>query len=162
MTFRQITRADFAKVRHILQPIVESEEALVLSAESSEQEWADYFFGDETYEVWALEENGAIVGGYHLHPNQKGLGSHIANGGYIVAPEARGKGIGQRLGEHSINRARELGYRGIQFNFVVSTNKAAVNLWQKLGFDIIGTIPKGYHRKSREYVDAYIMFKDLT
>jgi len=161
MTFRTITRADWPHIRHILQAIVASEEALSLPHDAPEQAWQDYLFGDETYEVWGLEEDGEILGCYHLHPNQGGLGSHIANGGYVVSPDARGKGIGRRLGEHSIMRAKELGYRAIQYNFVISTNVIAVNLWKSLGFEIIGTIPKGYHRKQSDYVDAYIMFKDF-
>lgn len=161
MSFRIIKRDEFPRIRHILQHIVESEEALTLSRDASEQEWADYLFGDESYEVWALEEEGKVLGCYHLRPNQKVLGSHIANGGYIVDPAIRGKGIGRMLGEHSIARATEKGYRGIQFNFVVSSNKIAVNLWKSLGFEIIGTIPEAYHRKQQEYVDVYIMFRRL-
>lgn len=162
MTFRHITRAEFPKIRHILEQIVETEEYLSLKSNSSEQDWEDYFFGDETYECWALEEDGEILGCYHQHPNQKGLGSHIANGGYIVSPTVRGKGVGRRLCEHSIERAKEQGYHGIQFNYVISTNTVAVNLWKSCGFKIIGTIPNGYHRKQQEYVDAYIMFLDLS
>lgn len=162
MIFRQITRKDFPKVRHILQQVVETEEAIVLPHDSSEEEWKNYFFGDETYEVWALEKDGKILGGYHLHPNFKSLGNHIVNGGYIVDSAVRGKGIGTHLGQHSIARARELGYRGIQFNFVISTNKPAVNLWQKLNFNIVGTLPKAFHRKQQDYVDAHVMFLDLT
>ena len=163
MNFRLITREEFPKTRHILKAIVESEEALSLKGDAPEKAWEDYLFGDESYEVWALEgEDGTILGCYHQRPNQKGLGSHIANGGYVVSPDARGKGVGRRMGEHSIQRAKERGYHGIQFNFVISTNEIAVKLWQSLDFQIIGTIPGGYHRKQREYVDAYIMFLSLT
>lgn len=73
----------------------------------------------------------------------------------------RGKGIGLKLGHHSIARATELGYHAIQFNFVISTNTPAVNLWKKLGFEIVGTLPNAYHRKQKDYVDAYVMFKRL-
>ena len=161
MKFRIITRNEFSKIRHIMESIVRTEEYLSLKADSPEQAWEDYFFGDETYECWALEENGEILGCYHQRPNQKGLGSHIANGGYIVSPTARGKGVGRRLCEHSIARAKEKAYRGIQFNYVISTNEIAVNLWKSCGFKIIGTIPRGYHLKQQEYVDAYIMFLEL-
>jgi L-amino acid N-acyltransferase YncA len=161
MSFRQITRSDFPKIKHILETIVQSEEALNLYGDASEKEWEDYLFGDASYEVWALEEEGKILGAYHQRPNQKGLGSHIANGGYIVDPAARGRGVGRRLGEHSIARAKEQGYHGIQFNFVISTNEIAVKLWKSLGFEIIGTVPGGYHCKQQEYMDAYIMFRSL-
>jgi RimJ/RimL family protein N-acetyltransferase len=35
----------------------------------------------------------------------------------------------------------------MQFNFVVSTNTAAVALWQKLGFAIVGTLPKAFRHQ---------------
>ena len=162
MAFRLIDRSEWPKVRHIVQAIVETEEAISLPKDSPEKAWEDYLFGDESYEIWAFEEDGEILGCYHQRPNQKGLGSHIANGGYVVSLNARGKGIGRKLGEHSVERAKQQGYRGIQFNYVISTNKIAVKLWKSLGFEIIGTIPKGYHLKQQEYVDAHIMFLSLT
>ncbi|MDG1287305.1 MAG: GNAT family N-acetyltransferase [Rickettsiales bacterium] len=161
MTFRIITRAEFPKVQYMLEHIIAAEEFLTLPWDAHKSEMEDYLFGDSTYEVWALEEEGEILGCYHQRPNQKGLGDHIANGGYVVSPDVRGKGVGRHLGEHSIARAKEQGYHGIQFNFVVSTNMIAIKLWQSLGFEIIGTIHKAYHRQQVEYVDAHIMFKSL-
>lgn len=162
MTFRKITRNEAPSIAHIFRPIIEAEEFISLPRGTSDAEWTDFWFGDTTYEVWIAEEDGKVLGTFHLRPNQKGLGSHVANGGYLVAPEARGRGIGRQMCEQSIARARELGYRAIQFNFVISTNTTAVNLWKDLGFRIIGTIPDGYHRKQQEYVDAHIMFRDLA
>jgi len=49
----------------------------------------------------------------------------------------------------------------MQFNSVVSTNAAAVHLWITLGYQIIGTIPKGYQHKYLGYVDCYVMHKFL-
>ena len=79
----------------------------------------------------------------------------------MVSPKHQGRGTGRLLCEHSINFAREKGYSGIQFNIVVSTNETAVKLWQKFGFGIIGTTPKGFRHKDLGLVDTYIMFKDL-
>ena len=60
----------------------------------------------------------------------------------MVSPGHSGKGIGQRLGLHDLQEAKKAGYEAMQFNFVISTNQAAVALWQKLGFSIVGTLPK--------------------
>lgn len=49
----------------------------------------------------------------------------------------------------------------MQFNIVVSTNEAAVHLWQKHGFRIIGTTPKGYRHQTLGLVDTLIMFREL-
>ncbi len=80
----------------------------------------------------------------------------------MVCPDARGKGVGRLICEHSITEAQQLGYKAMQFNLVVSTNHAAVALWQKCGFKIIGTIPEGFKHQSLGYVDAHIMYRKLS
>jgi ribosomal protein S18 acetylase RimI-like enzyme len=163
ITFRTITRAEYPLIREIHAAAIEAGEYLTLAPFNTEQTRMDYWFGDKPEgEVWMAEEDGIVLGSYYQRPNHYGYGSHIANGGYIVAPEAKGRGIGRKLGEHSLARAREKGYRGMQYNFVVSTNTIAVNLWKSLGFQIIATLPGGYHRKGQEYVDAYVMFQSFV
>ena len=102
-----------------------------------------------------------IFGTYIIKPNQIDLGSHIANCSYMVHPNAQGKGIGKLLCEHSITNAKQLGYQAIQFNLVISTNLGAIKLWEKYGFEIIGTIPKAFRHLKLGLVDAYIMYKEL-
>ena len=80
------------------------------------------------------ERDGRLVGTYLLKANQPGLGNHVANCGYMVAPEARGRGLGEALCRHSLDTARALGFRAMQFNAVVSTNPRAIALWQRCGF----------------------------
>lgn len=79
----------------------------------------------------------------------------------MVHPKSHGKGIGKLLCQHSIDYSKESGYLAIQFNIVVSTNRAAVALWEKLGFNIIGTTPKGFRHQTLGLVDTYIMYKEL-
>ncbi len=112
-------------------------------------------------ETYVLEEDGQILGTYIIKPNQIDLGNHIANCSYMVNPNAQGKGIGKKLCEHSLETAKENGFEGIQFNIVVSTNKIAVALWEKYGFEIIGTTPKGFRHAELGMVDTYIMYKNL-
>jgi ribosomal protein S18 acetylase RimI-like enzyme len=159
ITFRTITQAEYPLIRDIHTAAIEAGEYLTLAPDSAEETRIRYWFSDE---VWIAEEDGKVLGSYYQRPNHYGYGSHIANGGYIVSPDAKGKGIGRLLGEHSLARAREKGYRAMQYNFVVSTNTIAVKLWQSLGFRIIATIPEGYHRQGKEFVDAYIMFRELN
>lgn len=112
--------------------------------------------------VSVAERSGQIVGAYILKPNQPGYGSHIANAAYLVETGARGQGIGYLLCAHSIETARQLGYRGMQFNLVVSTNTAAIRAWKANGFEIIGTVPGGFYQQERGFVDAYIFFRSLV
>ena len=111
--------------------------------------------------TYVAEEDGRVIGTYFIRPNQPGLGAHIANCGYMVHQATRGKGIGWQMCEHSLEIAKELGYTGMQFNIVVSTNTKAVELWKKLGFRIIGTIPGGFRHVELGYVDAHIMFREI-
>jgi ribosomal protein S18 acetylase RimI-like enzyme len=102
-----------------------------------------------------------IVGTYILRPNQSGGGSHVANAAFMVAPDARGLGIGRAMGEHCLNEARRLGFLAMQFNFVVSTNQSAIRLWQKLGFKIVGTLPNAFRHPEKGYIDVYVMYCSL-
>lgn len=111
--------------------------------------------------TYVTEEDGMILGTYYVKPNQPGLGSHICNAGYIVAKAARGRGLGRSLCAHSMDEARILGFRGMQFNLVVATNEGAVRLWQDMGFTAIGTVPGAFHHRNLGYVDALIMYQDL-
>lgn len=106
---------------------------------------------------------GTIAGAYILKSNQPGYGQHICNAAYMVQSTHRGKGIGDELCRHSLEMAKREGYRGIQFNLVVSTNQAAIRIWKRNGFEMIGTVPGGfYHEEMGEYVDAYIFYKSLV
>jgi ribosomal protein S18 acetylase RimI-like enzyme len=80
----------------------------------------------------------------------------------MVNPSHQGLGVGKLLCEHSIHFAKDKGFLAIQFNIVVSTNESAVKLWQKFGFEIIGTTPKAFRHKTLGLVDTYIMYKDLN
>ena len=111
--------------------------------------------------TFVADDNGEILGTYIIKPNQIDLGDHIANCSYMVNPGKQGKGIGKKLCEHSIQFAKESGYKAIQFNIVVSTNTGAVKLWEKLGFRIIGTTPDGFRHSKLGFVDTYIMYREL-
>ena len=159
MSFRIIQKNESPLILPIFRATIATGEYLTLAPDASDILCMEYWFGTHPQaEVWVLEEDGKVLGSYYQRPNQYGLGAHIANGGYIVSEAARGKGIGRKLAEHSIQRARQQGYRAMQFNFVVSTNHVAVRLWKSLGFSILGTIPEAYHLQQQRYVDAYVMY----
>lgn len=109
----------------------------------------------------AHASSGALLGTYFIKPNQPGLGAHVANCGYVTAPEARGRGVASRMCKHSQQRAVEMGFRAMQFNLVVATNEGAVRLWQKLGFAIVGRLPGAFRHVELGYVDAFVMYKEL-
>src|SRR6202171_3875594 len=119
-----------------------------------------YCLSDER-EVFVAEDNGDVVGTYCLQANQKGSGAHVANCGYMTAVSAMGRGVARAMCAHSLDRARERGFRAMQYNFVISTNGRAVRLWQSFGFEIVGRLPGAFLHPTLGYVDAYIMYRNL-
>jgi len=110
---------------------------------------------------FVAEEEGRVVGTYYVRPNQPGRGGHVANGGYIVAPGARGRGVSRELCEHSLDSARRLGFTAMQFNYVVATNKAAVRTWERCGFRVVGRLPEAFRHQELGLVDVLVMYRKL-
>ncbi|WP_263263062.1 N-acetyltransferase [Pseudomonas sp. RIT-PI-S] len=107
------------------------------------------------------EEDGVLLGSYYLKANAAGPGNHVCNCGYMVTEAARGRGVARLMCEHSQTLARESGFLAMQFNSVVATNEVAVALWQKLGFEVVGRLPKAYRHAQQGLVDCLVMFKWL-
>jgi len=152
---------DYDGVWEIFLDVISRGDVFSFLPETPKSDLKKLWFADNMDTFVAVDNSGKIVGSYYVKPNQPGLGSHIANGGYMVHPEEKGKGIGRLLCQHSIDFAREKGYLGMQFNMVVSTNASAVKLWKSFGFSIIGTIPQAFRHQKLGLVDAYIMYKTL-
>jgi ribosomal protein S18 acetylase RimI-like enzyme len=107
------------------------------------------------------EEDGVLLGSYYLKANAAGPGSHVSNCGYMVTPAARGRGVARLMCEHSQQLARDSGFQAMQFNSVVATNEVAVALWQKLGFEVVGRLPRAYRHAQLGLVDCLVMYKWL-
>ena len=105
--------------------------------------------------------DGIVAGTYYIRPNQPELGSHVCNAGYMVSSSARGQGLGRALCAHSLQEAVRLGFKAMQYNLVVVTNRYAIKLWQDMGFEIVGTLPRAFNHKEMGLVDAHIMYRLL-
>lgn len=153
--------ADWPALWSILEPVFREGKTYSFAADISEpgaqQVWT------EAPEVTFVAKDGLgdVLGTYFLKPNQPGQGSHVCNCGYVVARHARGQGIASAMCEHSQRVARQRGYRAMQYNLVVATNTGAVRLWQKHGFDIVGTLPEAFLHPTLGFVDAHVMYKQL-
>lgn len=106
-------------------------------------------------------EDGRVLGAAKIIPNQQGNGAHVANGSFMVAPEARGRGVARALGEAALVFARAAGFKAMQFNAVVETNTVAVALWEKLGFRIVGTVPDAFDHPTHGLVGLHIMYRQF-
>lgn len=129
------------------------------------EEFMDYWFrSKKTVAAYApdREREVGMAGAFYLKPNWPGRAGHVANAGFIVAPEWRNKGLGRLLGTTMLDYAKQLGYRSVIFNLVFSENVVARRLWEKLGFRPIGTIPGAVRKNDEAYQDAIIMFRSLV
>lgn len=126
---------------------------------TGDEELRRYWFNPEGQSFVAVL-GGEVAGVSLLKPNHGGRGSHVANASFAVAERFQGRGVGRALGQHALEEARRSGFRAMQFNFVVATNPA-LELWKRLGFRIVGTLPGAFAHPTRGYVDAHVMFREL-
>ena len=160
MIIRRARPDDAAAIWRIFQAVVAPGDTYSFTANTSEKDAVAYFLGPGITSFVA-EDDGRVIGMYKLIPNRIGRGSHVSNASFMVDPAAQGRGAGRALGEHCLDEARRQGYEAMQFNFVVSTNIAGVALWKKLGFEIVGTLPKAFDHATLGKVDAYVMHRFL-
>jgi GNAT superfamily N-acetyltransferase len=157
---RPATSSDWPATWKIFRSVVRGGDTYAFSPDLDEENARRIWFSPGA-EVFVAEAKGRVVGTFYVKPNQPGLGSHVANAGFMVDPELHGAGIGRAMGVYALAWAKEQGYQAMQFNFVVSTNTGAVALWKKLGFAIIGTIPRGFRHSELGHIDVYVMHRQL-
>lgn len=159
-TIRAAEAGDTPAIWRIIGPTIRAGETYALDREMSEADALAYWLGGDR-DTFIAELGGEIVGTYYLRANQAGGGRHVCNCGYMTSAAAAGRGVGRAMCEHSLVHARKQGYRGMQFNFVVSTNTRAVALWQSLGFAIVGRLPQAFRHPAQGFVDALVMYRSL-
>lgn len=153
------TDAHAMAVWRIFREVIAAGDAYVFEADTTYEAFVGYWFAASAHVAMEGDE---VLGSYLIKPNLPGRASHVANASYMVAASARGKGVGGLMCAHSLREAKSQGYRAMQFNIVVSTNVTAVALWQKHGFEILGTVPGAFRHESLGYVDAHVMYRDLA
>jgi L-amino acid N-acyltransferase YncA len=165
LTIRRATETDWDEIWPIFHTVVQQGDTYTYDPGTTKEEgralWMTSQGTAPQGTTWVACRGEQVVGTYLLKPNQPGLGSHVANAGYMVDPREAGRGVGRVMCEHSLEEARRAGFLAMQFNFVVSTNTRAVALWQKMGFRIAGTLPKAFRHKTLGLVDAYVMHQFL-
>lgn len=160
LCIREAKTSDHDAIWKIFHEIISSGETYPYPMDTSKEEALNIWIGQPT-STYIAQLDGVTVGTYYIKPNQPGLGSHVCNCGYMVTEKARGCGVGSAMCEHSQIEARRLGFQAMQFNLVAASNLDAVKLWQKMGFDIIGTLPKAFNHRRLGLIDAHVMYKRL-
>jgi ribosomal protein S18 acetylase RimI-like enzyme len=160
-TIELATDDDHAAIWAALEPVIRAGETLALPRDMHRDDALAYWFAPG-HEVFVARVDGGELGStYFLKANQLGGGSHVANCAYLTSPRAAGRGFARAMCEHSLLHASSRSFRAMQFNFVVSTNGAAVHLWTALGFAIVGTLPGAFVHPTLGDVDAHVMYRRL-
>lgn len=161
LTLRRAIDADWDAIWTIFHAVVREGDTYSYDPETTKEQGRALWMSSQVATYVACR-GGQVVGTYFIKPNQPGLGSHVANAGYMVDSGEAGQGVGRAMCEHSLDEARRAGFLAMQFNFVVSTNERAVVLWQKMGFRIVGTLPKAFRHSKLGLVDAHVMHRFLS
>jgi len=162
MLIRDATSEDWPAIWRFLREIAAAGETFTLDRDIGEQDArAMWMLEPPARTVVAIAPDGAVLGSAKMNPNQKGPGAHIASASYMVDPAHAGQGVGRALGEETLDWACREGYRAMQFNAVVETNTRAVTLWRSLGFEVLATLPEGFHHPTQGYVGLHIMYRRL-
>jgi L-amino acid N-acyltransferase YncA len=162
---RPATLADFDEVWPFFQRVLAAGGTYFYPAEIDRDELRAIWFGGSTAEhparVHVAMLEGRVVGSFVVKQCHPGLGSHVANASFVVSPDAQAQGVGRTMGMAALEVARGDGYRAMQFNRVIRSNLPAVQLWQSLGFEIVGTAPEAYRHPQLGLVDALVMYRLL-
>ena len=160
-TIRPATDDDWPRIWPFFDATVRAGETYAYPLDLTLETGRDLWMADPPGATVVLEDGGELLGSARMGPNRPGRGDHIGTASFMVAPEARGRGVGRALGEYVVQWHRDQGYRGIQFNAVVETNTAAVRLWRSLGFEIVGTVPGAFRSPTHGYVGLHVMYLSL-
>ena len=157
---RNAVIGDWEDLWEILEPVIRAGEFYALPTDLSSAAAREYWFAPGNW-VFIAEDEEAVVGSYYLRANQRGGGAHVCNCGYVTAEWAAGRGVAGWMCEHSLEFGKAVGFRAMQFNFVVSTNERAVHVWRRHGFKVVGRLPGAFQHPVLGFVDALVMWRTL-
>lgn len=161
MEIRAARHEDWSQIWPFFRDIVADGETYAypddLTADRAEELWTPVPGAATVVAV----DGGVVLGAATMGPNRPGRGSHVATASFMVAPAARGRGVGRQLGEYAVRWAGDAGYRAMQFNAVVETNTAAVALWESLGFETVGIVPEAFDSRTHGLVGLRVMYRRL-
>ena len=160
MTIRAARTADAAAIAAIWNAVIrdtlvtfttrEKTEAL-LSAHISERAGA----------FWVAEDRGRVAGFATYGPFRAGPGyAATAEHTVILAPDARGRGLGRALLQKAMDHAADHGIH-VMVAGISSANPEAVAFHAAMGFARTGLMPQ-VGRKQGQWLDLIFMQKTLT
>ena len=161
MEIREFTEADWDQVWPIVREIVQAQETFPYDPSMSEQEAHDIWIERAPDVTVVAVEGDRVLGTGKMGTNRPGPGSHVSTASFMVAADSRGRGVGSALCRFALAWASERGYAGMQLNAVAESNQAAVELYERLGFAIVGTVPGAFEHPRLGRVGLHVMYRDL-
>jgi L-amino acid N-acyltransferase YncA len=158
---REAVDGDWPQIWEFFRAVVADGETYAYPEDLTSEQAQSLWMRQQGRCVVAVDTDGTVLGSATMGPNRPGRGRHVGTASFMVAPAARGRGVGRLLGEHVVDSLRRSGFRGIQFNAVVETNLAAVALWRSLGFEVIGTVPRAFDSRRHGLVGLHVMYREL-
>lgn len=152
--------ADWKGIWDIFRDVISHGDTYTYAPDMTEEQAKNIWIRNNCH-GYVVKRGEEVVGTFTIRSNKPGFGDHVANAGYMVRKDYRGRGIAQAMCSYSLKEAKKLGYTAMQFNFVVASNEPAVKLWQKMGFKIIGTVPKAFRHSTLGLTDVHIMYRSL-
>ncbi|MEN9215079.1 MAG: GNAT family N-acetyltransferase [Gloeomargarita sp. DG02_4_bins_56] len=161
MQIREAHNPDWEAVWPIIQEVIMAGETYGYDPDLSPAAAYRIWF-ELPHKTYVAVAGNTVLGTYYLKPNQGGPGRHVCNCGYMVAAPARGQGVGKLMAQHSLQMAIELGYKAMQFNYVAVSNTVAIRLWEQLGFQTVGRLPRAFCHPRLGYIDALVLYQWLA
>jgi GNAT superfamily N-acetyltransferase len=158
---REFTDADWAQLWPIVREVVQAQETFPYDPAMTEQEARDIWIEPPPGLTVVAVEDERVLGTAKMGTNRPGPGSHVSTASFMVAADARGRGVGTALCEFALDWARQRGYAGMQFNAVAESNRTAVELYKRLGFEVVGTVPGAFEHPTLGRVGLHVMYRDL-
>jgi GNAT superfamily N-acetyltransferase len=161
MQIRAFKEDDWAQVWAIFSDVVRAGETFTYDPGGSERDARGVWIKAPPGLTVVAVEGDRVLGTAHMETNRPGPGSHVSTASFMVAADARGRGVGTALCEFALDWARERGYAGMQFNAVAESNHTAVDLYKRLGFDVVGTVPGAFEHPTLGRVGLHVMYLEL-
>ena len=155
---REFDAADWPQVWPIVEEVVRAADTFTYDPAMT---------AEQAHDTWVVAPPGAtvvavdgerVLGTAHMDTNRPGPGSHVSTASFMVAADARGRGVGTLLCRHAVDWARARGYAGMQFNAVAASNRSALEVYRRLGFDIVGTVPGAFAHPTLGRVGLHVLY----
>lgn len=137
-TVRRVEKKDSPQLAHIIRTVMPEFGASGKGFAIHDKEVDDIFdaYNHKRAAYFVCESNGKIIGGGGIAPLEGGDPSICELKKMYFLPEARGKGLGQRVLTNCLKEARHIGFKQCYLE-TFNTMKDAMKLYEKNGFQKI-------------------------